>query len=139
MIDDTEATLLEIGGQEMVDEYRRLLAEPMTKPLPHASIDSFSIGYAMVIGAGASALDLILDNAFRQDMQDRHAEITDDKVQQKLEKKVKDRLKELGLESDTGLPGMSIDWYEKLNEALGLKSPFRLRPSNHRILNYSVS
>lgn len=137
MIDDTEATLLEIGGQEMVDEYRRLLAEPMTKPLPHASIDSFSIGYAMVIGAGASALDLILDNAFRQDMQDRHAEITDDKVQQKLEKKVKDRLKELGLESDTGLPGMSIDWYEKLNEALGLKSPFRLRPSNHRILNHT--
>jgi hypothetical protein len=136
-MNDIEATLAEIGGQEMVDEYRRKLAEPIAKPLPHASIDSFSIGYAMVIGAGACALDLILDNAFRQDMLDKHSEITDDALQRELEKKVKDKLKELGLESDSGLPGMSMDWYEELNDALGLKSPYRLRPSNHRILNHT--
>lgn len=136
-MDSIEATLLEIGGQEMVDEYRNQLAKPIAKPLPHTGIDTFSIGYAMVIGAGACALDLILDNAFRQDMLDKHSEITDDAVQRELEKKVKDRLKELGLESDSGLPGMSIDWYEKLNDALGLKPPYRLRPSNHRILNHT--
>lgn len=136
-MDDIEASLLEIGGQEMVDEYRKQLSKPIAKPLPHAGIDSFSIGYAMVIGAGACALDLILDKAFRQDMLDKHSEITDDALQLQLEKKVKDRLKELGLESDKGLPGMSMDWYEELSDALGLKTPFRLRPSNHRILNHT--
>lgn len=136
-MDNIEATLLEIGGQEMVDEYRKRLAKPITKPLPHASIDSFSIGYAMVIGAGACALDVILDNAFRQDMLDKHSEITDDTLQRDLEKRVKDKLKDLGLETEKGQPGMAMDWYEELNDALGLKSPYRLRPSNHRILNHT--
>ena len=129
-MDNIEATLLEIGGQEMVDEYRKRLAKPIAKPLPHASIDSFSIGYAMVIGAGACALDVILDNAFRQDMLDKHSEITDDTLQRDLEKKVKDKLKDLGLETEKGQPGMAMDWYEKLNDALGLKSPYRKRPVN---------
>lgn len=136
-MDDIEAIMAEIGGMEMVASYRKNLAATEEKPLPHANIDALAIGYSMVVGATACALDLILDNAFRQEMLDKHSEITDDKVQQELEKRVKDRLDELGAKPDVkGQPGMAMDWYAELNDKLGLKSPYRLRPSNHRILNH---
>jgi hypothetical protein len=137
-MDEIEAIMAEIGGTEMVESYRKNLSATEDKPLPHASVDALGVGYSMVVGATACALDLILDNAFRQDMLDKHSEITDDKVQQELEKRVKDKLDELGVKPDVkGQPGMAMDWYAELNEKLGLKPPYRLRPSNHRILNHT--
>lgn len=133
---DFERSLARMGGSELVDRFRSRLATNPAKPLPSADLDGFSIGYAMLIGLLATAVDIILDKAFRQEMAEKH-KLLDAKAQAELEKKVKKRLEELGLTPDKGLPGMGIDWYEKLNDALGLKPPFRLRPANHRILNHT--
>jgi hypothetical protein len=132
-----EKILAEIGGSQMVEQFQaRVLATP-PKPLPTTEIDNFSVGYAMVIGALATTADLILDQAFRQEMATKHAQV-DPKTQAELEARVKKRLEELSVNpTDKGKPGMAMDWYQKLNEDLGLKSPFRLRPRNHRILNHT--
>lgn len=136
MDDEFERALANMGGRQLVDRFHaRALANP-AKPLPKSEIDSFSIGYAVAIGGIATVIDLVLDKAFRDEMQENHKELSP-KEQAELEAKVKALQKKLGVESDKGLPGMGMDWYAWLNEALGLKSPYQLRPSNHRILNHT--
>jgi hypothetical protein len=136
MQDEIERALAELGGSQLVDRFREnVLANP-AKPLPKSEIDGFSIGYAIAIGGIAVVIDLVMDNAFRDEMQGVHKELSP-KEQQALERKIKAQLEELGLKPETGQPGMAMDWYQKLNEALGLKSPYQLRPSNHRILNHT--
>lgn len=136
MDDEFEQALADIGGTQLVERFNaRVIAEP-AKPLPRAEVDGFSIGYAVAIGGVATTIDLILDKAFRDEMQEKHKELPP-KEQQALERKIKALLEELGLKPESGQPGMAMDWYEKLNEALGLKSPYQLRPANHRILNHT--
>lgn len=135
MDDEFEQAIAELGGKQLVDRFNaRVLAEP-AKALPRAEIDGFSIGYAVAIGGISCAIDLMLDKAFREEMEEKHRELPA-KEREALERKIKARLEELGLLPEKGMPGMSMDWYEKLNEELGLKSPYQLRPSNHRILNH---
>lgn len=136
MKSEFEKMLSEIGGDQMVKQFHRNLDSTPVKALPNAEVDGFSIGYAMLIGGLATTADLLLDKAFRDDMANHHAQL-DPKAQADLELKVKKRLEELGLMPEKGQPGMAMDWYQKLNEELGLKSPYRLRPSNHRILNHT--
>lgn len=133
---DFERSLAKIGGSELVDRFQARVVSNPAKPLPTAELDGFSIGYAMVIGGLASAVDIILDKAFREEMAEKHQKL-DAKARMELEKKVAKRLDELGLNTEKGQEGMAMDWYDKLNEALGLKPPFRLRPANHRILNHT--
>ena len=136
MDEEFEQALADLGGKQLVERFNaRVLAEP-AKPLPRAEIDGFSIGYAVAIGGIATTIDLILDKAFRDEMQEQHKELPA-KEREALERKIKKRLEELGLGTEKGQPGMGMDWYELLNEALGLKSPYQLRPSNHRILNHT--
>lgn len=137
MRDEIEAELAKLGGRQMVDRFRTLVAENPAKLLPRAEIDGFSIGYSVLIGGVATAIDVMLDKAFREEMTEKHRQLTA-KEQEELEKKVKKRMEELGLKPDgKGMPGMAMDWYEKLNDELGLESPYRLRPANHRILNHT--
>jgi hypothetical protein len=137
MKSEYEKALADIGGTQLVGQFQASLLVTAVKPLPTAELDGLSIGYAMVIGGLATTADLILDQAFRQEMATKHAQV-DPKTQAELESRVKKRLEELGVNpTDKGKPGMAMDWYQKLNEDLGLKSPFRLRPGNHRILNHT--
>lgn len=136
MDEEFEKAMADLGGKQLVDRFNaRVLAEP-AKELPRAEIDGFSIGYAVAIGGISCAIDLMLDKAFREEMEETHKELPA-KERMALERKIKARMEELGLTPDKGMPGMSMDWYEKLNEELGLKSPYQLRPNNHRILNHT--
>lgn len=136
MDEEFERALADIGGGALIDRYRNDVVEKPAAPLPKSEIDTFSIGYSVAIGGIAAVIDVVLDKAFRDEMHEKHKELPP-KEQAELENKVKALLKKLGLDSEPGLPGMGMDWYAKLNEALGLKSPYQLRPANHRILNHT--
>ncbi len=134
---EIEKTLARIGGRRLVSSWHEEHSRTAVVSLPTTEIDAFSIGYAIVIGSLATAADLILDKAFREDMQERHRLLSPDE-QKSLEDAVKKRMEALGVKPEgKGMPGMAMDWYEKLNDELGLKSPYRLRPSNHRMLNHT--
>jgi len=138
MQDEIEKALAEIGGSELVAAWHGEHDQISVTPLPTAYLDSLSIGYAVVIGSVAAALDIALDQAFRTEMAERHRLLPTEE-QYAREKVVKKRLRELGVypEDMKGKPNMAMDWYKDLNEELGLRSPFKLRPANHRILNHT--
>ena len=135
MRDEIEATLRRIGGDKLVENWRGLDATTIAPALPSASLDTLSLGYAMALGSMAAVIDASLDAAFRAEMADRHR--YDLGREAELKVKVNERLKDLGVYPDGKQPKMAMDWYQSLNEDLGLHSPYRLRPSNHRIVNHT--
>lgn len=135
---DIEKELLAIGGKTLVSSYQQIEAKTEVISLASADLDSIAVGYSLAIGAAASALDLILDRAFRNEMQELHRERSPEE-QSVLEKSVADLMKDLKIPAggDKGDPDMAMDWYKTLNDILNLKKGFRLRPANHRILNHT--
>lgn len=140
MSPDIAKRLAAIGGSELVSSWEEIKATTPVKRLPSSEIDNLSLGYALAIGSMAAAVDVVLDKMFRSKMHETHRERSPEE-QAELEKSVEDIMKELGIPGggDKGDPDMAMDWYRKLNEVLNLKSKFKLRPANHRMVNYSVS
>lgn len=136
MRDEIEAMLRRVGGDEMVGDWTQVHAATPVAPLPSASLDALSVGYAIALGGLAAVVDVAMDSAFRADMAERHR-LFGPEEQAAREKAVSQRLKDLGVYPDDQQPKMAMDWYQGLNDDLGLRSPYRLRPSNHRILNHT--
>lgn len=135
---DIAKRLAAIGGQQLVNSWEETRAATAVKALPSSEIDNLSLGYAIAIGGMAAAVDAILDKAFRNKMHETHRERTPEE-QTLLEKTVEDIMKELGIPAggDKGDPDMAMDWYKTLNEILNLRSGFKLRPANHRMVNHT--
>ncbi|MFK4132243.1 hypothetical protein ACI2KR_08110 [Pseudomonas luteola] len=135
---EIESVLSRIGGGELVNNWQEVHAKTVVYRLPTASIDSLSIGYSIALGGIASIIDVLMEISFRAEMAELHAE--DAEKQTALEERVKELMEALGIEAggnESGDPHMAMDWYRHLNELLGLESPYKLRPSNHRILNHT--
>lgn len=132
-----QAMLERIGGGQLQEHFAQEGTKvAQRKSLPHAADDIYSYSYCIVIGGLAALADGILDNMFRKEMQEIHKELEPEE-QLLRENMVKDYLNEQGLNPESG-PTMSMDYYKDLNEELDLKSGFKLRPSNHRILNHTA-
>ncbi|MGB8841320.1 MAG: hypothetical protein WCC64_09610 [Aliidongia sp.] len=152
MQDEIEKTLREIGGDRLVQRWSLEDAQTPTIKLPTAYLDKLAIGYAIALGAIAASVDLVMDQAFRNEMVETHRVLAKGQ-RTKLENAVKDRIKELGVFPDKGeirrllqeagveidpnypIPDSAMDCYHWLNEKIGLNFP--LCPKNHRILNHS--
>lgn len=152
--DEIEAALREIGGNRLVNQWQRQHELTPVKQLPTAYLDKFSLGYAIALGAIATSIDLIMDQAFRDEMGRVHQELGpedqaafEQAVTKRMEElgvvpdkeKVHDALREAGVEvHPSTLPDIGMDFYLKwLNDELNLKSGFKLRGHNHRILNHT--
>jgi hypothetical protein len=103
-------------------------------------------------GAIAASIDLVMDQAFRDEMVETHR-VLDNKAREQFELAAKNKIKELGafpnkeevqrlIKEATGvdvdirsIPDSAMDCYSWLNQTLGLNLP--LFPSNHRILNHA--
>ncbi|MEG1347341.1 MAG: hypothetical protein RSD49_04750, partial [Hafnia sp.] len=135
---DIAKRLAAIGGQQLVSSWEETRVATAVKALPSSEIDNLSLGYAIAIGGMATAVDAVLDKAFRNKMYETHRERSPEE-QNLLEKTVEDIMKELGIPAggEKGDPDMAMDWYKTLNEILNLKSGFKLRPSNHRMVNHT--
>lgn len=135
---DIAKRLAAIGGSELVSSWVEIKASTPIKRLPSSEIDNLSLGYALAIGGIAAAIDVILDKMFRSKMHETHRERSPEE-QAELEKSVEDIMKELGIPAggEKGDPDIAMDWYTKLNKVLNLKSKFRLRPANHRMVNHT--
>lgn len=137
MDDEIESALRDIGGDALVGAWRDQHERTSVAALPTAYADGISTGYALALGAVAAVIDVALDRAFRAEMAERHRELPPEE-QAKREAAVNLRMKELGVDTaGNGQPKMAMDWYQQLNDELGLRSPYRLRPRNHRILNHT--
>lgn len=135
---DIAKRLASIGGSELVNSWEEIRTTMQLRRLPSIEIDNLSLGYALAIGGMAAAIDVVLDKIFRAKMHEKHRERTPEE-QEALEKTLEDIMKELGIPAggDKGDPDMAMDWYKKLNEVLNLKSKFKLRPANHRMVNHT--
>lgn len=127
MRDEIEATLQRIGGAELVADWQGVHAGTFVKPLPSASFDALAIGYAVTLGSLAAVLDVILDSSFRNDMASTHR-LLDPEQQALREAAVSERMKDLGVYPEGRQPKMAMDWYEGVNQELGLRSPFSAPP-----------
>lgn len=134
--DPVSQMLKRIGGPQLQQQFKQHeSATALRKPLPHANADAYSYSYCVVVGGIAALSDGLLDYSFRAEMAKTHR-LLDPEEQVKQEKAVKNYLKEQGLKPDSG-PTMGMDYYEGLNDRLKLRSGFKLRAHNHRILNHS--
>jgi hypothetical protein len=138
MQNEIESAFRGIGGSQLVDSWRQCHEQTSVVRLPTAYADNLSAGYAMALGGIAAVADIIMDQAFRADMSEKHRLLSPEE-QAELENGVNQRMKDLGVYPDDlpNQPKMAMDWYQELNEELGLNSPYRLRPGNHRILNHT--
>jgi hypothetical protein len=154
MKDEIEKSLREIGGDRLVRQWQRDYDLTPVRRLPTAYLDKFALGYALALGAIAASIDLVMDQAFRDEMVDVHRELTPDEqaafetaVKKRMEglgvvpdkQKVQEALQEAGVNVDPKtLPDLGMDFYLGwLNNALGLKTGSKLRGQNHRILNHA--
>lgn len=130
------AALEEIGGHELVESFGKTHAVTTVTAPPTAYFDGVSFGYAATVGAFATALDFVLDAAFREEMEQTHRQRTPEE-QSKLEAAVTKVMKDHNIPSGggPGEPNTGMDWYSELNKVL--KDGFKLRPANHRILNHT--
>jgi hypothetical protein len=162
MKDEIEKSLRQIGGDRLVGQWQATYDLTPVNRLPTAYLDKFALGYAVALGAIATSIDLVMDQAFRDEMAETHAKLSPEE-QQELEKKTKARIDELmgwsdkgakkeakkeirnilqeagaNVDENTPVPDVAMDYYQKwLNEKLGLKSPFMLSGTSHRILNHA--
>lgn len=152
--DEIEASFRRMGGDRLVTQWHREYDLTPVNRLPTAYLDKFSLGYAVALGAIATSIDLVMDQAFRDEMTEVHRELTPEE-QAAFEGAVKRRMKELGIVPDKQkvqealqeagidvdpktLPDVGMDFYLGwLNDALGLKVGYKLRGQNHRILNHA--
>jgi hypothetical protein len=135
---DIEKRLAAIGGAELVRSWECTRDSTALKALPSSEMDNLSLGYSLAIGGMAAAIDALLDKAFRNKMHETHRERNPEE-QATLEKTVEELMKELGIPAggEKGDPDMAMDWYRTLNEILNLRSGFKLRPANHRMVNHT--
>jgi hypothetical protein len=136
--EEIEVALRQIGGNQIVTAWRQRYEETQVAGLPTAYADTLSGGYAFLLGGIATVVDLFLDHQFRAEMAEKHRLLSAEE-QAKLEEAVTQRMKDAGVYPDnlSNQPKMAMDWYQRLNDELGLTSPYRLRPANHRILNHT--
>jgi hypothetical protein len=123
MRDEIEAALARIGGEEMVDDWRKVDATTAEVLLPSAKLDALGLGYAMALGSLGAIIDVTLDAAFRAEMTERHR--YDLGREAELKAQVNQRLKDLGVYPEGSQPNMAMDWYQDLGASLALPpAPF---------------
>jgi hypothetical protein len=157
MKDEIATSLREIGGDRLVRQWQMTYDLTPVNRLPTAYLDKFALGYAVALGAIATSIDLVMDQAFRDEMAEVHRELKDDKQeiseQDKHEKAVETRMKEHDVvpdkeavqktlhEADVDvhpqtLPDLGMDLYQGwLNKVLTMR--YKLNGLNHRILNHA--
>lgn len=159
MKDKIEETLREIDGETLVRQWHRHYEDTPVKPLPTAYLDEFALAYAIGLGATATAIDLIADEAFRKKMKEKHDKFSDEEakkegteVRKKIDEllgwsepsvKVAEKLKIVQRLNAAGfnlaglpVPDVCIDFYWHLNDIIGLRDSFKLKPNTHRIINH---
>ena len=73
---DIKKELEAIGGRQLTSSWEKVREETPSLILPTSATDAVSLGYATAIGAFAAAVDVIMDNSFRKEMEETHRERT---------------------------------------------------------------
>lgn len=135
---DIKKELQAIGGQQLSSSWEKVREETPGLILPASVTDAVSLGYATAIGAFAAAVDVIMDNNFRKEMEETHRERTPEE-QKILEVASEQAMADANVPTggEAGDPGCAMDWYRTMNEELQLRDGHKLRPKNHRILNHT--
>src|SRR5690606_4060009 len=135
---DIKKELEAIGGRQLSSSWEKVREETPNLILPTSVTDAVSLGYATAIGAFAAAVDVIMNNNFRKEMEETHRERTPEE-QKAFEAAIAQAMADANVPAggEDGSPECAMDWYRTMNEELKLRAGHKLRPKYHRILNHT--